>query len=81
MLGRQLFRDLPIRSRIVSVLALVIALEATICLVGIYFLHRMNANLSEILEVQAEKIKQGARINRNLVEIHREEKEMILSAG
>ncbi|MBU0493834.1 MAG: response regulator [Chloroflexi bacterium] len=76
---KKMFENLPIGRKIIAVLLLVIVLEVIIAVVGVYFLNNMNANLNEIVNVQAEKIKLGARINRNLVEIHRAEKNMILS--
>jgi CheY-like chemotaxis protein/signal transduction histidine kinase/HAMP domain-containing protein len=75
-----LVKNLPIGGKIISVVVLVVVLEVTISLVGIYFLNNMNTNLNEIVDIQAEKVRLGQQINRNLLEIHRAEKNMLLSS-
>jgi len=73
------FKNLSVSGKFISVVVILLILEAVIGISSIYFLNRMNNNLNAIVEVDAEKIKLAARINRNLVEIHRAEKNMLLS--
>ena len=72
-------KNLSVSGKFISVVVILLILEAVIGISSIYFLNRMNNNLNAIVEVDAEKIKLANRINRNLVEIHRAEKNMLLS--
>jgi len=74
------FKNLSIFGKFISVVLLILVLEAAIALSSACFLNRENANLNAIVDQDAEKIKLAARINRNLVEIHRAEKNMLLSS-
>ena len=74
-----IFRNLSVRGKIVSTFLFVIILEVILLLVAISFLNGFNGRLNRLVDVQAEKVKLAARINRNLVEIHRAEKNLILS--
>ncbi len=74
------FKNLSIFGKFISVVLLILLLETAIAISSTYFLNRENANLNAIVDQDAEKIKLAARINRNLVEIHRAEKNMLLSS-
>lgn len=74
-----LFKNLSVRGKIISTVFLVIILEVIVLLVAISFLNSFNSKLNSLVDLDAEKIKLAARINRNLVEIHRTEKNLILS--
>ena len=73
------FKNLSISGKFISVVLLILFLEVAVALSSTYFLNRGNTNLNGIVDQDAEKIKLAARINRNLVEIHRAEKNMLLS--
>ena len=75
----EFYRNLSIRGKIFTLIVLVVIFELILSAVGIFFLFQMNNNLKEIVTVQAENIRIGARSNRNLVEIQRDEKNMLLS--
>jgi len=71
--------NLSIRGKILFAVILIVFLEIVISLLGIYYLNRSTAQLDFIVDIKAENIKLAARINRNLVEIHRAEKNLLLS--
>ncbi|NQV18907.1 MAG: response regulator [Armatimonadetes bacterium] len=71
--------NLSIKGKIISLVILLVIFELVISLVGIYYLNRSAAQLDLIVDIKAENIKLAARINRNLVEIHRAEKNLLLS--
>ncbi|MBU0996404.1 MAG: HAMP domain-containing protein [Proteobacteria bacterium] len=73
------FKNLSISGKFISVVLVILVLEALIALSSTYFLNRANRNLDTIVDVDAEKIKLAAHTNRTLVEIHRAEKNMLLS--
>ena len=73
------FKNLSISGKFISVVLVILVLEVIIALSATYFLNRVNMNLNAIVDVDAEKVKLAARINRNLVEIHRAEKNILLS--
>ena len=73
------FKNLSISGKFISVVLIILVLEVIIALSATYFLNRVNTGLNVIVDVDADKIKLAARINRNLVEIHRSEKNMLLS--
>lgn len=73
------FRNLSIGIKFTSVVLLIIFLELIISIVAIYFLNKTNENLNTIVDVQAENVKLGAQINRNLIEINTMEQNIILS--
>lgn len=71
--------NFKIGTKVVGVLIIILALSALNTGVGIYFLNGMNSRLDGIVDGSAEKIKLAARINRNLVEIGRAEKSIVLA--
>jgi methyl-accepting chemotaxis protein len=75
-----LIRNLTIRGKIISVLLLVISLELAVAVSGLYFMGSVNRNLSRIVEVDAQKLKIAGDIRTNLLQIHRAEKNLIISS-
>ncbi len=73
------FKNMSIRGKIISILLMFCILETAIALVGINFLHMINTNLNHIVAVETVRIKLAERLNSNLLEIHRAEKNLILS--
>jgi methyl-accepting chemotaxis protein len=73
------FNNLKIGAKIIGIVAVILALAVVIAAVGLFFLNGMNSRLNGIVDVSAAKIKLAARINRNLVEIGRAEKNLILA--
>jgi CheY-like chemotaxis protein/signal transduction histidine kinase/HAMP domain-containing protein len=75
----KVFENLPIGGKIIVVVLLVVILEVVISLTGMFFLSSLNTNLNNLADVEAGEIQLAGRINLNLVEIHRAEKNMLLS--
>ncbi len=73
------FKNLSVRGKIISIIAMMIVLMTIIATVGMYFLKSANNNLNAIVDVNIERIKLAARINQSLIEIHRAEKNLLLS--
>ncbi len=71
--------NLSIKGKIISVVLLVVFLEILISVVGIYYLNHSENQLDYIVDIKSENIKLAARIHRNLVEINRAEKNLLLS--
>ena len=72
-------KNLSIAWKILSALAVVIALFFAAMLVDTYFLGRVHNNLDSIVSREAEAIKLSARVNRNLNEILVAERNMLLA--
>jgi CheY-like chemotaxis protein len=73
-----LLKSLSIRNKIISVLIFVLTLELVISLSAIYLLSSVQSRLGAIIDVDAEKIKIVSYVNRDLLEIHRAEKNLIM---
>lgn len=73
------FKNLRIGTKIITLALLLLTLAIIIAGVGIYYLNGLNTRLDQAVDIGAEKIKLAARINRNLVEIGRAEKNLILA--
>lgn len=74
-----LFKNQKIGTKINAIVLLILALTVVVAGVGTFFLYQTNQQLNNIVDVSTEKIKLTARMNRNLVQIGRAEKNMILS--
>ncbi|KPA12759.1 methyl-accepting chemotaxis protein [Candidatus Magnetomorum sp. HK-1] len=61
------------------IVALSFMMTVSIALIGIEGMYSMNNRINEIVNITSEKIKLAARINQNLLEITRAEKNMILA--
>ena len=57
------FKNLSISGKFISVVLIILVLEAAIALSSTYFLNRVNKSLNAIVDQDAEKIKLAARIN------------------
>ncbi|MCB0163049.1 MAG: MCP four helix bundle domain-containing protein [Anaerolineae bacterium] len=73
------FKNLKIGAKINSVVLIILVLMVIVSGVGMFFIYQTNQRLNTIVDISANKIKLGARINRNMVEIGRAEKNMILA--
>jgi len=62
------------------VIGLLTLTAAVIALIGITYLGQINTNLNEIVNVSAEKVKLGARLNQDLLKVSRAEKNILLAA-
>ncbi|MFT5226564.1 MAG: signal transduction histidine kinase/HAMP domain-containing protein, partial [Polaribacter sp.] len=73
------FRDLTIRTKIFSTFGLIVVAFTAVVIYSLYNLDLTNNRLNLIVESDAEKIKLAARINQNLLEIARAEKNIVLA--
>ena len=71
--------NISLRIKMTFIILLSFVVIFCILLLGIEALQSMNNRLNKIVNVTAEKIKLGARINQNLLEIIRSEKNIILA--
>jgi CheY-like chemotaxis protein/signal transduction histidine kinase/HAMP domain-containing protein len=72
-------KNLSIKGKILSLVILLVFMLLVISLVGIYFLNSTTERFDFIVDIKTENIKLAAQINRNLVEINRAEKKLLLS--
>lgn len=70
---------LTIKFKLFAGFGILLLLMAAIAAIGISKLAGMNDRLNSMTDVSAERVKLGARINQNLLEISRAEKNLILS--
>ena len=68
-----------IAARLIGSFSIIIVIMGIIAASGLIGLSGMNDRLNTVADSTAEKIRIGARINRNLVEINRAEKNIILA--
>jgi len=73
-------KNISLRMKMTFIILLSFVVIFCISLLGIEALHSLNNRLNKIVNVTAEKIKLGARINQNLLEITRSEKNIILAS-
>ena len=73
------FKDLGIGRKIVAVVLFATVVAVINAVVGANSLNAVNNRLNGVVDVGAAKIKLAARINRNMVEVGRAEKNIILS--
>ena len=71
------FKNLSIRGKITAVIIVLCAVGILVLLVSLSSLRHVNTELNRLVEVEAEKVRLGARINRNLAEIRIAEKNLI----
>ena len=71
--------NISLRIKMLFIVFLSFTVIFLISLLSIDALHSMNNRLNKIVNITAEKIKLGARINQNLLEITRAEKNIILA--
>jgi len=72
-------KNISLRMKMTFIILLSFVVIFCILLLGIEALQSMNNRLNKLVNVTAEKIKLGARINQNLLEITRSEKNIILA--
>lgn len=73
------FRDFTIRAKILVTFGLILLVFTAVVAYSLYNLYQTNNRLNLIVERDAEKIKLAARINQNLLEIARAEKNIVLA--
>jgi CheY-like chemotaxis protein/HAMP domain-containing protein len=73
------FHDLPIKTKLLSVFSLILFLFVIVIGYNLYSSNLINNRLNQIVASGAEKIKLAARINQNVLEIARAEKNILLS--
>lgn len=73
------FQTLTIRAKILGTFGLILLAFSVVVAYGLYNLDETNNRLKLIIESDAEKIKLAARINQNLLEIARAEKNIVLA--
>jgi len=73
--------NISLRMKMTFLVLLSFVVILCISLLGIEALQSMNNRLNNIVNITAEKIKLGARINQNLIEITRSEKNIILAGN
>ncbi|MCA9935083.1 MAG: response regulator [Anaerolineales bacterium] len=74
-------QNASIRSKILLLLFVILALQIAVAGVGIGYLRQTNRTLQSIIDVQTENIALANQINTALVSIHRAEKNMLLVAN
>ncbi len=74
-----LINNLSIKGKMLFVVMLVVFFEIVISLVGIYYIQHLNSNLNDIVDSEAKKITLSFQIKGHLSEIHRCEKNMLIS--
>jgi CheY-like chemotaxis protein/signal transduction histidine kinase len=72
------YKNLSIRGKIMSAVLLIVALELMLAAGSLYFLTTINANTSQIVDVDAEKRKLAGKIRTGLLEVHRAQKNALL---
>ena len=73
------FRDFTIKSKILATFGLILLAFTVVVGYSLYNLNQTNNQLDLIVESDAKKIKLAARINQNLLEIARAEKNIVLA--
>ena len=73
------FQNLNIGTKIISAVVIASIAAAINMGVGLYFLREMNVQFGEAVDLNTEKIKLAAHVNRNMVEVGRAEKNIILA--
>lgn len=71
--------NLTIKAKLIAGFVVIVVMMAIGMTFGIMKLAGMNANIAEIVDVSANKVRIAARINQNVLEITRAEKNLILS--
>jgi methyl-accepting chemotaxis protein len=74
-----MMRNISLRNKMAFIILLSFLLTLIVASIGIKALDSMNERLNRIVSITAEKIKLAARINQNLLEINRAEKNLILA--
>ncbi len=72
------FNDLSIRGKILSVLVFGVAMQLVASLAAVYFLRTVDTRLNTVVDVDTEKMQLAWRINTDLLEIHRAQKNLIM---
>jgi CheY-like chemotaxis protein len=72
------YSNFSIRGKIIAAVLLIIALEFMLAAGGLFFLNSVNSNLSQIVQVDAEKLKLANQIRTNFLQIHRTQKNALL---
>ncbi|MDY6992643.1 MAG: MCP four helix bundle domain-containing protein, partial [Pseudomonadota bacterium] len=70
---------MTIKNKLIVGFSIILLIMAYVGWNGLMSLGRLNERLNEVVDVTSEKVKLGARINRNIVAINRAEKDMILA--
>ncbi len=72
--------NITVKTQLIAGFTFLLLLMALIAGVGMYRLNGINDRLNDIVEGSAEKVKLGARINQDVVDILREEKNLLLAS-
>ncbi|RJQ83816.1 MAG: response regulator [Desulfobacteraceae bacterium] len=75
------FSNLTIRGKIILVVLLIIGLELILAASTLYFLGSVNSSMSRIVQYDAEKMRLAARVKTGMLEVHRAQKNIILSSS
>ena len=73
------FNKMSMSKKIYFVVSMLTIVATAIAFIGNRYLNSMNDRIESIVDVSAEKVKIGARINQNLFEISRGEKNILLA--
>ena len=73
------FRDFTIRAKVLAAFGLILLAFTVVVAYSLYNLGQTNNRLNLIVESDAKKIKLAARINQNLLEVARAEKNIVLA--
>lgn len=73
------FVNMSIRTKIISALLLVIVLGLMSFVTSIYFLNSIDVRISDLISSEVEKIKHANRVNADLLELHRAQKNLIIA--
>ena len=65
--------------KLASIIGVLIVVVIVITWIGLVGVNNINSNLNKIVDVDSEKVKLAARMQQNLLEMHRAEKNMILA--
>lgn len=74
-------RNLSIHGKIISIVLVIVCLMAVMLGSGIYYLTAINGKLSRVVEVDVEKMRLAAQVKSELLEVHRAQKNLILSTS
>ena len=75
------FGDLSIKNKILSVVLLIVALELALFAGGIYFLREVSQRLTRLVDIDAQKMKYAIHIKTDMLEIHRTQKNIVLTTS
>lgn len=71
--------EMSFSQKLAAIIAVLVIVATTIAWLGINGASQMNDKINKIVDIDSEKVKLAARIQQNLLEMHRAEKNMILA--